>query len=77
MKWKALLLTAVVAAGAGSSCSSSTASEPVEPEKCADGKGVWMEDDNGVSEWLDPDETAVTVRLCVAEGGRVLDMEVD
>ena len=74
-----MAVAAILAASAGGqSCSSSTSSgAPPEPEPCADGKGVWMEDDNGVNEWLEEGKTNVTVRLCVAEGGRVLDMEVD
>jgi hypothetical protein len=72
MKWKALALAAVVAASVGSASSCST---PVvaEGDQCSDGKGRWIQDE---SESLKSGYTVI-VRLCVSEGGKVLDLEVD
>lgn len=68
---RALALTLVLAsAGSTSACGTDPAASV--PQKCADGKGTWIEDDNG---WLE--ETRVTVRLCLDEAGRVLELEVN
>jgi hypothetical protein len=64
----------VSVAAAANSCTVKSA--PPEPETCDDGKGVWIEDDNGVNEFL-TDDQKVTVRICVDDGGNVRDIEVD
>lgn len=70
MKWKVAVLASVVMSASAGGCSASTT--PAQPEPCAEGKGTWVQDDNG---WLE--ETRVTVRLCLDEAGRVLAMEVN
>lgn len=70
MKMKAALLASIVLASSAGGCS--TQADPPPVEKCGDGKGTWIQDDNG---WFE--ETRVTVRLCIDEAGRVLAMEVN
>jgi hypothetical protein len=76
-RWPLVVLTiliVVVIAGvllSLSGCSTGTY-PPAEPEKCGNGEGHWIEDDNG---WMQ--KTRVTVRLCISENGQVLGMEVN
>lgn len=71
MKWLAAAGIILAAAGGGSGCSATAA--PAEPEPCASGEGYWIEDDN---DWLTA-KTHVTVRLCVSNTGKILDLEVE
>lgn len=69
MKWAAIATILLATAGGANSCGSAA---PVDTS-CGEGKGHWIEDSN---DWL-TDKTVVTVRLCVDDGGNVIDLEVD
>ena len=72
MKWKVLAAVAVLASvGASqSACAPRSSSQGVE---CGDGKGHWIEDE---SDSLSKGYTVI-VRLCIDDGGNVLDLEVE
>ena len=76
MKWLAAAGIVLAAAGGTSGCTT-TSAPTAEPDACESGEGHWLEDDNGVSEWLTPDKTKVTVRLCLSDTGKILDIEVE
>lgn len=67
---RALAVALIVATAAASpACGSPTP----EDTSCGDGKGTWLQDE---SAWLSDGDT-VTVRICVDDGGNVIDLEVD
>jgi hypothetical protein len=68
MKWAAFALILGSTAVAADSCTPA-----VTETTCADGKGTWISDE---SDSLKGGYTVI-VRLCVDDGGNVLDMEVD
>lgn len=73
MRWLAAALVLTTAA-TPSGC---TRTEPaVIDNTCANGEGTWIEDDNGVNEFLE-EGTNVRVRLCISDTGKVLSIEVD
>jgi hypothetical protein len=74
MKW--LAVAGVLLATASTGGCTPTAAPAPEPDACESGEGHWIEDDNGVNEWLTEDQK-VTVRICVSETGKILDLEVD
>lgn len=75
---KSLVAAGILLAVTGASgCTPTSAGPAPDPTVCAAGEGHWIEDDNGVTEWLDPDATKVTVRLCLSDTGKILDLEVD
>jgi hypothetical protein len=65
--WIAATALVISVAAVSNSCT------PAPPStSCADGKGNWISDDNSSLS-----DTHVTVRVCVNDGGNVLDVEVD
>lgn len=69
MKWVAMATILLATATSANSCGTTA---PVDTS-CGEGKGHWIEDDNdGFIE-----DTHVTVRLCVDDGGNVIGLEVD
>ena len=69
MKWLAATVV-LLSASTGTTACGSTA--PVDTS-CGEGKGHWIEDDNN---WVSS-KTHVTVRICVDDGGNVIDLEVN
>jgi hypothetical protein len=65
------LAVAVILATAASAPACGTATS-ADTTSCGEGKGHWIEDDNGFF-----NETRVTVRLCLDDGGNVIDLEVE
>jgi hypothetical protein len=60
---------AAVASGAATSCTADT----LDGATCGDGKGTWIEDE---SDSLKGGYTVI-VRLCIDDGGNVVDLEVE
>jgi hypothetical protein len=69
MKWLAAGVILASVAGGATSCSEGKADQ-----SCAQGKGHWIEDDSGS---IGSTGYKIVVRICVDDGGNVLDMEVD
>lgn len=69
MKW----LTAAVILGTVATGASSCSTESVANQPCGDGKGHWIEDE---SDALKGGYTVI-VRICVDDGGNIIDLEVE
>lgn len=70
MKWVAAGMILLATATGAESCSGTPS---LDNQTCGDGKGHWIEDE---SDTLSKGYTVV-VRICVDDGGNVIDMEVD